>query len=670
MTVNTLQPDHPLGECVVEIGLAGELLAGPIVLVPAAADQPVIGRKSGFECLQAGNHLVHALGTHQIGPGEGTGKTEKVSMSINQAGKNRTTLQVVPDRIRISSLHGFVVAYGEDFTVSRQRHGTAVHHRITGIKGINQAVEGQSHLAGFNTFIRLACRFCRLCRRFGLRGRLVTASQACNQCKKANKTANAVQQCLRAVYHLSMSDLILDTQSGFGETVYTPSELNREVRVHLEAGFPHVSLEGEISNLARPASGHLYFSLKDDAAQIRCAMFRTSASRMTIRPANGALVLARGRISLYEPRGEFQFIVDSLQEAGVGLLQQRFEELKARLQAEGLFAAEHKRPLPGFPLRIGVITSPSGAVIRDILHVLQRRWPVAEVRLYPSPVQGVEAPAALRSALAQANRENWAEVLILARGGGSLEDLQAFNDESVARAVAASRLPVISAVGHETDYSICDFVADVRAPTPSAAAEIATPDGAQLRLSLERTARLLRSRMQHRLQQFSQKLDHLSHRLGQQHPAVKLVAQNRQLSIAKAQLARVMERSVQTRQSRLQELNYRLKLRHPQRLVQQQSQRLLTARQRLQESLWGHLTQARSNLQQLARTLNAVSPLATLDRGYAVISLADRPAVVSGIGSLQAGQQISAQLADGRLYCSIDRISAETLLAAVSDPDI
>jgi exodeoxyribonuclease VII large subunit len=464
-----------------------------------------------------------------------------------------------------------------------------------------------------------------------------------------------------------MSDFSLATDSASGETVYTPTELNREVRVHLEAGFPHISLEGEISNLARPASGHLYFSLKDAAAQVRCAMFRTSASRMTIRPANGALVLARGRISLYEPRGEFQFIVDSLQEAGVGLLQQRFEELKARLQAEGLFATERKQPLPGFPLRIGVITSPSGAVIRDILHVLQRRWPVAEVRIYPSSVQGAEAPAALRSALAQANHENWAEVLILARGGGSLEDLQAFNEESVARAVAASNLPVISAVGHETDYSICDFVADVRAPTPSAAAEIATPDGDQLRLSLERTARLLRNRMQHRLHQHSQKLDHLSHRLTQQHPEVKLRAQRRELITVTAQLARAVQRSIQSRQSRLQELHYRLQLRHPQRLVQQQSQLLLNSRQRLQDLLRGHLSQARGSLQQLARTLNAVSPLATLDRGYAVLSQVDNPAVISRASGLQAGQQISAQLADGRLYCSIDRVSSETLQAAASD---
>ena len=261
------------------------------------------------------------------------------------------------------------------------------------------------------------------------------------------------------------------------EHVYTPSELNLEVKLHLEAGFPRVVLEGEISNLARPASGHLYFSLKDERAQIRCAMFRSAALRTKLRPANGMLVQARGRISLYEPRGEYQFIVDGLQEAGEGLLQRRFDELKKKLEAEGLFDAARKQALPPCPARIALVTSPSGAAVRDLLHVLERRWPVAGVRLYPVRVQGEEAPGEIRRAIESANRHGGAELLIIGRGGGSLEDLKAFNDEAVARAVAASRIPVVAAVGHETDFSICDFVADLRAPTPSAAAELATPDG-------------------------------------------------------------------------------------------------------------------------------------------------------------------------------------------------
>jgi exodeoxyribonuclease VII large subunit len=450
------------------------------------------------------------------------------------------------------------------------------------------------------------------------------------------------------------------------DAVYTPTELNREVRLHLEAGFSRISLEGEISNLARPASGHLYFSLKDDAAQIRCAMFRNSASRQSIRPDNGMQVLARGKISLYEPRGEYQFIVDSLQEAGVGLLQQRFEQLKQKLETEGLFAAERKRPLPRYPMRIGVISSPSGAVIRDILHVLQRRWPVAEVRLYASPVQGAEAPAALQAALHLANREAWAEVLIMARGGGSLEDLQAFNDESVARAVADSKLPLISAVGHETDYSICDFVADVRAPTPSAAAEIATPDREQLLLGLQRSARLLANRMQYRLQQQAQNLDHLSHRLAQQHPELKLRSQKKELAGISTQLLRSMQRLIQARNTQLESLSHRLRLCHPQRQLAAQTQQLQARQQRLQRVVQQLVRQKRGNLHDLARTLHAISPLATLDRGYAVLSDAKTGTTLSQSEHFQIGQNINAQLADGRLRCTVDQISTQTLLSGNS----
>ncbi|NNK32485.1 MAG: exodeoxyribonuclease VII large subunit, partial [Xanthomonadales bacterium] len=263
--------------------------------------------------------------------------------------------------------------------------------------------------------------------------------------------------------------------------VYTPSELNREIKLHLEAGFPRLLIEAEVSNLARPASGHLYFSLKDERAQVRCAMFRSAAMRSAVQVENGLKVLAAGRISLYEPRGEYQFIVERLQEAGEGALQRRFEELKKRLESEGLFDPARKKPLPPYPARIGLVTSRSGAALRDLLHVLGRRWPVAAIRLHPVAVQGADAPSELRRAIEAANRHGWAEILIVGRGGGSLEDLAAFNEESVARAVHDSTIPVVSAVGHETDFSICDFVADLRAPTPSAAAELATPDGAVLK---------------------------------------------------------------------------------------------------------------------------------------------------------------------------------------------
>jgi len=444
-----------------------------------------------------------------------------------------------------------------------------------------------------------------------------------------------------------------------GAHVYTPSELNREVRLHLEAGFPRVLLEGEISNLSRPASGHLYFSLKDEAAQIRCAMFRSAATRCPLEIGNGKKVLARGRISLYEPRGDYQFIVDGLRDAGEGRLQQLFEQLKTKLEAEGLFAAERKRPLPPFPFRIGVITSPSGAAIRDILQVLERRWPVARIRVYPVPVQGSEAPAAIRGAFALANREGWAEMLILARGGGSLEDLQAFNEETVARSVVASALPVICAVGHETDFSICDFVADVRAPTPSAAAELATPDHVQLGASLSRFARMLEQRARGRMQRDMQRLDHLAHRLLQRDPALKLKEQRKQLARLDDDLARALRRRVRELSLLISGLQKRLQLQQPARKLEECRQRLRVCQLDARRFLQRHLDMSGERVRTLSRTLNAVSPLATLGRGFAVLSVRDSGAIVTAVHQVGEGDQLTAQLEDGRLHCTVDSKSSE-----------
>jgi len=386
------------------------------------------------------------------------------------------------------------------------------------------------------------------------------------------------------------------------EHVYTPSELNREVKLHLEAGFPRILLEAEISNLSRPASGHLYFTLKDNGAQIKCAMFRSSASRISVRAENGMNVQARGRVSLYEPRGDYQFIVDGLRDAGEGILQRQFEELKKKLAAEGLFDSARKRDLPTFPYRIGLITSPSGAAVRDLLHILQRRWPLAQVRVYPVPVQGTDAPVKIRAAIAAANSHRWAEVLIIGRGGGSIEDLVAFNDEYVARAVFESHIPVISAVGHETDFSICDFVADLRAPTPSAAAELATPDQLALKNAFQGTLRQLQRRIRDRLQRDFQRLDHANHRLQQQHPTARLKDQSRRLDSCGEALQRTMQRFLTERSNRLAEL---------------------------------------------ARTLNAVSPLETLGRGYAIVTKSESGATVSSISQVNSGERLSTRLKDG-----------------------
>ena len=437
------------------------------------------------------------------------------------------------------------------------------------------------------------------------------------------------------------------------EHVYTPSELNREVKLHLETGFPRIVVEGEVSNLARPASGHLYFSLKDERAQLRCAMFRSAAIRAGVRPENGMKVTARGRISLYEPRGEFQFIIDSLQEAGEGLLQRQFEELKKKLESEGLFDPSLKKPLPAFPARIALVTSPSGAAVRDLLHILERRWPAARVRLYPVLVQGIEAPAEIHRAIRSANRHGWADVMIIGRGGGSLEDLWAFNDESVARAVAASDIPVVSAVGHETDFSICDFVADLRAPTPSAAAELSTPDQAVLKVSFQRAQRQLHRRMEGRVQQQSQRLDHLAHRLQQRHPATRLAEQARRLETLSERLGRGATRAARERRHRLDGLARRLYKQRPERRLAELQQRLASLSKTLHRQQFAALSAARERLAQLARTLHAVSPLETIARGYSVITT---PAgdVVTRLGQVSKGDAVSAQLSDGYVDLTVD----------------
>lgn len=421
--------------------------------------------------------------------------------------------------------------------------------------------------------------------------------------------------------------------------IYTPSELNHEARLHLEAGFGRIWVEGEISNLSRPASGHLYFSLKDDKAQISCALFRSNAYGMSFKPENGMLVQARGRVSLFEARGNYQLIADSLVRSGEGLLRAKFELLKNDLASEGLFAESAKKALPAFPLRIAVVTSPSGAALRDILNVLKRRWPVAAVRVYGVPVQGTEAAPAIVEALTAANQHNWAQVIVAGRGGGSLEDLWPFNEESVARAIYASAIPVVSAVGHEIDFSISDFVADLRAPTPSAAAELISPDQRTLQQSLY----VLRNRLQQNslrlLQQLSQKLDHLAHRLRQQHPGQRLAQHRKMLQQARQRLLLAGARIVPARRQYLQELGQR---------------RLLQAGKRI-------VPERRQQLQNLARTLSAVSPLPTLARGYAIVTDAESGTAISSVRDVKPKQALLTQLHDGQIHSAINHINNKVL---------
>lgn len=421
--------------------------------------------------------------------------------------------------------------------------------------------------------------------------------------------------------------------------IYTPSELNHEARLHLEAGFGRVWVEGEISNLSKPASGHIYFSLKDEKAQISCALFRSNAYGISFKPENGMLVQARGRVSLFEARGNYQLIADSLVRSGEGLLRAKFELLKNSLASEGLFAESIKKPLPAYPMRIAVISSPSGAALRDILNVLQRRWPLAAVRVYGVPVQGVEAAPAIVNALQASNEHQWAQVIITGRGGGSLEDLWAFNEETVARAIHASEIPVVSAVGHEIDFSISDFVADLRAPTPSAAAELISPD----QLTLKQNLTGLRNRLQQRslsmIQQLSQKLDHLSHRLHQQHPGQRLAQHRNMLQQARQRLLLAGARIIPQRQQHLQELGNR---------------RLLQAGNRI-------VPERRQKLNNLERTLNAVGPLPTLARGYAIVTHAETGKAVSSVEGIKAKQNLVTQLHDGQIHSTVDNSTDKTL---------
>ena len=417
----------------------------------------------------------------------------------------------------------------------------------------------------------------------------------------------------------------------------SPSDINREAKIHLEAGFPRIWLRGEVSNLARPASGHLYFSLKDSRAQIRCALFRSHAGGLNGQPSNGDEVLVRGRLSLYEPRGDYQLIADGLLAAGAGALQLAYEALKKKLEQEGLFDQDAKRALPAWPRRIAVITSPSGAAIRDILKVLFNRWPLAEVKIYASPVQGDAAAAALKRALLAAEREGFAEVILLARGGGSIEDLWAFNDESLARTIADLSIPVVSGVGHETDFTICDFVSDVRAPTPTAAAVIATPDGPALKNQLSLTTRRLTDGLIRRLDALAQGLDYLERRLRARHPISRIEdLALRQLQI-QARMERVVRHRLDTDTARLLSAGQRLVAASPVRRIQTAEQTLSQLRRRLVRAMATHLERSDARLGKLARILQTASPLNVLDRGYAVVT------DVSGNALTQAEQFLPEQ---------------------------
>jgi len=436
------------------------------------------------------------------------------------------------------------------------------------------------------------------------------------------------------------------------DNVYSVSQLTAELRGALERGFPLLRVEGEVSNLSAPRSGHLYFTLKDQHAQIRCAWFRNKRMLSRYAPQDGDQVLVRARISLFEPRGDLQLLIESVEPSGAGALQLAFEQLKAKLQQEGLFDQQRKKPLPTFPRRIGLVTSPTGAVIRDMLHVLKRRCPCIEVLVFPVPVQGANAVAEICEALRLADARSDCDLLILARGGGSLEDLAAFNDEAVARTLASLRIPVIAAIGHETDFSIADFVADRRAPTPSAAAELASPLARDLSNRFGELAQRLLRALRGSLRQHTQRLEHLARQQRLLHPLTRLRREQQRLDQLTLQLERAMQSSLAERRGARQQLLARLNAVSPARRIQSAEERRQRAVQGLQRALRLLLKGRRDNLAGLSGQLHALSPLATLARGYS-ITRDSAGRVLTDPHSVRPGARLYTQLAQGRIESEV-----------------
>jgi exodeoxyribonuclease VII large subunit len=442
--------------------------------------------------------------------------------------------------------------------------------------------------------------------------------------------------------------------------VYTVSRLNKEVRLLLESGLPVLWLEGELSNFATPASGHWYFSLKDSQAQVRCAMWKQRNSLLRFRPKDGMRVLARARVGLYEPRGEYQLIVEHLEEGGEGALKREFEKLKAKLAAEGLFATERKRPLPAVPRRIGVVTSPTGAAVHDILRVLRARFPAAAVLVYPTAVQGAAAVPEIVRAIDMASRRQECDVLIVARGGGSMEDLWCFNDERVARAISRCAVPTISGVGHEVDVTIADFVADVRAPTPSAAALTAVPDKAAWLEILSQLQLRFTGAVGRALRRHSLALGALAQRLQVSHPGARLAQHTQRLDDLDMRLRSAIRGNLLHQRQRLEILGARLWRENPRHRLEVLCAQAATLRQRMASAIEGRLNALDQRLALAARTLDAVSPLATLGRGFAVVTRVEDGALLRDAADAPAGTEIEARLSKGRIRATVRPSLKET----------
>ena len=440
--------------------------------------------------------------------------------------------------------------------------------------------------------------------------------------------------------------------------VYTVAEINQQVRMLLLENFSEISVRGEISGLRQYSSGHWYFTLKDPGSEIRCAMFRNRNQRISFLPQDGDAVRVRARVDLYVQRGSYQLIIEDMEPEGQGELLRRMEEIKAKLKDEGLFDPSRKQALPSYPMRIGVITSTDGAALRDVARALRRRWPVARLFVYPSRVQGEQAPASLIQALKLATQDGRCDVLILARGGGSFEDLLAFSDEAVVRAIAACPIPLITGIGHETDTSLADFAADVRAATPTAAAEQASPDTAALKQQSLRFLGRIHTLLRLRLRQVHQELDNQNHRLELAHPATRIRGHQQRLDETSERLAQALRRHMEQQQHRLVLSERRLLACSPKphlaglvQTVQQYRWRIDAATRNLHQTL-------RARLEQASGTLEAISPLRTLERGYSIATLKTPagPELIRKASQASAGDAFELRVSDGSISAEVTEV--------------
>ena len=446
--------------------------------------------------------------------------------------------------------------------------------------------------------------------------------------------------------------MAINLNSGRERQILSVSQLNRSAKDLLETYLPLLWVEGEISNLATPSSGHWYFTLKDSQAQVRCAMFKNRNSSVRFRPEAGQKVLLRAKVSIYEGRGDYQLIGEHMEPAGFGDLQQQFEALKTKLQNQGWFDTAHKKPLPPWPKQLGIITSATGAAVHDILHVLKRRFPALGITILPVAVQGTEAAPQICAALQLANTQRLCDVIILGRGGGSIEDLWAFNEEAVAQAIYQSVIPVISAVGHEVDFTIADFVADVRAPTPSAAAEMVSPNHIDVLQRLQQLEQKLARQTQQSLRWAKQHIQSLRMRL--QHPGQTLTRQMQYVDQLELRLQRAVKLQLQQAQLQLNQQQQRLHQTSPQKQLHQRQQALNTQLQRLRSAAKNGLKLHTQRYENVVALLHSVSPLNTLKRGYS-ITHSENGRILRNATQVLKGEQLKTKLQHGVIYSRVER---------------